>query len=176
MAHSRMDMAHGETTLCTERLSLAPLTVADSTEMFAVYADPAMYEFTGGSPPTADELHDRYTRLVRGWNHDHTTRWSNWIVRRGADGPAIGAIQASIAGDWSSAAVAWEIAVVHQGTGYAQEAAKAVVEWLIERGVTTIEASVHPDHVASGRVAAACGLIPTDETDDGEVVWRRLVS
>jgi RimJ/RimL family protein N-acetyltransferase len=171
-----MDMAHGRTTLVTDRLSLAPLTVEDCTAMLAVYADPAMYEFTGGSPPTADELRDRYTRLVVGWNHDRTTRWSNWIVRLGGEGPVVGTVQASIADDWSWAAVAWEIAVVHQGMGYAQEAARAVVEWLIERGVTKVEASIHPDHVASARVARACGLSKTDELDDGEVVWRRLVS
>lgn len=143
--------------------------------MTEVYADPAMYTFTGGSAPTGDELRDRYTRLVVGWNHDRTTRWSNWIVRIRASDQVVGAMQASIAANWSSAAVAWEIGVAHQGQGYAQEAARAVVDWLIGRGVTTIEASIHPDHDASARVAAACDLAPTADLDDGEVVWRREI-
>jgi RimJ/RimL family protein N-acetyltransferase len=169
-----MDMEHGEASLVTERLTLSPLTPADAAGMAAVYADPAMYEFTGGSPPTAEQLHDRYTRLAVGWNHDRSTRWSNWIVRVSGTVEPIGAIQASIAADWSSAAVAWEIGVAAQGQGYAQEAAKAVVDWLVSRGTSTIEASIHPRHHASGRVASACGLVPTADRDDGEVVWRRL--
>ena len=59
------------------------------------------------------------------------------------------------------------------GPGYAAEAAAAVVGWLAGGGVRTIEAHIHPDHHASGRVAARAGLEPSTDVVDGEVVWRR---
>ena len=37
----------------------------------------------------------------------------------------------------------------------------------------TVEAYVHPEHEASAGVASNAGLLATDETVDGEVVWRR---
>ena len=35
-----------------------------------------------------------------------------------------------------------------------------------------VVAHMHPDHVASQRVAAALGLRPTDRLVDGEVEWE----
>jgi len=68
--------------------------------------------------------------------------------------------------------VAWVIGVPSQGRGYATEAAAALVAHLRALGVRTITAHVHPDHAASAAVAAAIGLLPTDETERGERVWR----
>jgi RimJ/RimL family protein N-acetyltransferase len=59
-----------------------------------------------------------------------------------------------------------------QRRGYATEAARALVAGLVEAGVGEIVAHVHPDHLASAGVAAAAGLVATDEEVDGERVWR----
>ena len=75
----------------------------------------------------------------------------------------------------STASVAWTIGVPWQGHGYAGEAAAALVQWLVGLGIEVVEANVHPDHHASGAVAARAGLTPTSEVSDGEVIWR-LVS
>ena len=47
-----------------------------------------------------------------------------------------------------------------------------MVRWLAAQSVVRIDAHVHPDHEASARVARNAGLMPTDATVDGEVVWR----
>ena len=47
-----------------------------------------------------------------------------------------------------------------------------LVDWLAERGVTTISAHIHPDHHASASVARRAGLAPSDEMHEGEIVWR----
>ena len=60
-----------------------------------------------------------------------------------------------------------------QGFGFASEAAQALVRWLEGRGIRTITAHVHPDHHASSSVASRAGLLPTEEIDHGERVWRR---
>ena len=48
------------------QLLLCPLTVADAAEMVEVLADPTLYAFTGGEPPTLAELEQRYARQVAG--------------------------------------------------------------------------------------------------------------
>ena len=56
----------------------------------------------------------------------------------------------------------------------AATAVAAALAVLVVAGVGEIVAHVHPDHVASARVAAGAGLVATDDEVDGERVWRRL--
>ena len=159
--------------ITTERLSLAPLTVEDADEMITVLDDARMYEFTGGRPPSLDQLRERYRRLAVGQSADGSQQWLNWIVRLAADDVAVGVMQATVVAAGTAADVAWEVGVPWQGLGIASEAAGAVVEWLLAQGVDAITACIHPDHQASGRVAERAGLSPTSEHVDGETVWRR---
>ena len=137
--------------------------------MAPVLDDERLHEFIGGRPLSADELRERYDTLAAGSSEPGVT-WLNWIVRLRADGTPIGTVQATL---WDgTAAVAWVIGVEWQGQGFASEAAISLVGWLRERGARTIEAQVHPDHLASAKVAANAGLAPTDDVVDGERVWR----
>jgi len=114
-------------------------------------------------------LETRYESQVRG-PLSEGERWFNWILRLVDSQTAIGFVQATVTGD--SAAVAWLVGVGWQDDGYAIEAATPVCEWLFSHGVKRVTASIHPDHKASGRVASALGLKPTEERDsDGEVIW-----
>ena len=160
-------------TIETGRLVLTPLVAADADVMVDVLADERMHEFTGGRPLSLEGLRLRYEGLEGGRSPDGNEAWLNWIVRRDDDGRPVGVVQATVASDQSSADVAWEIGVAEQGNGFASEAASAVVEWLFGHGVTTVQAFVHPAHAASAIVAARAGLIATDQSVDGEVLWRR---
>jgi RimJ/RimL family protein N-acetyltransferase len=142
--------------------------------MVGVLADPVLYAFTGGTPPSAAELRDRYERQAAGRSPDGTEAWLNWILRRRPTGEAIGYVQATVTDGGTRAEVAWVVGVAWQGRGYAREAAAALVAWLERHGVATITAHVHPDHAASAAVAAAAGLERTDVVEDGELVWRRV--
>ncbi|MEV4969939.1 GNAT family N-acetyltransferase [Streptomyces scopuliridis] len=169
----------------TERLALLPLRVAHAEEMAAVLADPALYAYTGGTPPTVEELRSRYARQVAG-SPDPEVVWCNWVIgvreetrggRRSAEsfaGPLAGYVQATIGpdGDGRTAEIAWVVGTARQGRGIATEAARGLVRWLKEQGVRTLVAHVHPDHRASAAVAKAIGLAPTGERHDGEVRWR----
>src|SRR6185503_13248208 len=66
----------------TPRLDLLPLRPADAGEMVVVLADPALYAFTGGEPPSVESLRRRYALQVVGQSPDGTETWLNWIVRR----------------------------------------------------------------------------------------------
>ena len=154
----------------TARLVLVPLRVGDAEEMAEVLAAPSLYAFTGGEPPSADELRERYATQVEGGPRDGDEAWRNWIVREGADGPATGYVQATVTGDVAD--VAWVIGEPWQGRGYASEAAQAMVGWLARNGVRTVIAHIHPEHDASATVADRVGLKPTLTVEEGERVWR----
>ena len=145
----------------------------DADEMAGVLGDERLHDFTGGQPLSPEQLRARYERLAGGWSPDGAEQWCNWIVRIRPGGDAVGFAQATVTGDGSAATVAWVVGVPWQGRGYAAEAAAALVTRLADVGVRTIEAHIHPDHHASGRVAARAGLEPSTEVIDGEVVWRR---
>ena len=113
------------------RLKLEPLVVSDAAEMAAVLAEPALYEFTGGSPPSLEELRERYRLQAAGRSPDGSQEWLNWIVRLSDDGRAIGFVQATIVN--GRADIAWLIGVPWQGHGFATEAARALVGWLEAR-------------------------------------------
>lgn len=157
----------------TARLVLTPLVADDAAVMVDVLADERMHEFTGGRPRSLEELRSRYQRLEAGRSPDGNEVWMNWIVRLSDDLRPVGAMQATVASDGSSADVAWEVGVAFQGNGFASEAATALVEWLIERGVPTIEAFIHPEHASSAVVASRAGLIASTDWADDEIVWRR---
>lgn len=153
----------------TKRTVLSPLRVSDADEMVTVLADVALYEFTGGEPPTPDSPTDRYRHQTAG-SGKADEAWCNWIIRTDDDGRAVGFVQATVIGD--SAEVAWVVGVRDQGRGLATEAATGMCEWLTANDVRRIEAHVHPDHVASQVVAAHIGLVQTHELDDeGEEIW-----
>jgi RimJ/RimL family protein N-acetyltransferase len=160
--------------LGTERLVLTPLAVEDADELVGVLADPALHRFIGGRPDTLEELRARYAAMTAGPGRPDE-RWRNWVVRRREDDQAVGTVQATLTreggGRWT-AAIAWVVGLPFQGRGYATEAARALVGWLRDQGVDEVVAHVHPDHLASARVAAGAGLEPTADLVDGERVWR----
>ena len=160
--------------LRTPRLRLEPLRVDHAEEMTTVLADPGLYVFTGGGPPTTDELRARYAGQVRGPSDGRET-WRNWIVRLTETGQAIGFVQATITPDDERADVAWVIGQRWQGRGYATEAARAMVVALADEGVTTVTAHVLAENTPSERVAKRIGLAPTDRVEDGERVWQGVV-
>src|SRR5947209_3337121 len=164
----------GAPLLTTTRLRLEPLRPGHADEMAPLLADAPLYEFTGGTPPSLDELRARYQRQVVGHSPDGVERWCNWICRRSCDGAAVGFVQATVSEDQGplTAVLAWTVGAGYQGQGYAREAAAEVLRWLRDAGVARLVAYIHPGHRASMAVAGALGLAPTEARVDGEVVWE----
>ncbi|MEA2000445.1 MAG: GNAT family N-acetyltransferase [Actinomycetota bacterium] len=155
--------------LRTERLLLTPLRVGDAREMVGVLADPELYVFTGGQPPTLEDLTTLYRSQVAGPGQGDEL-WHNWILRSVVTNTAVGFVQATVVGD--SADLAWVVGGDWQGQGFAKEGAAALKGWLASSGTEHFAAHVHPEHVASQRVAAAIGLRRSGEIDeDDEEIW-----
>jgi RimJ/RimL family protein N-acetyltransferase len=144
----------------TARLVLEPLRIDHAAGMVEVLADPELYAYTGGTPPTSAELEERYARQTT-----ENPAWRNWIVH--TDREPVGYVQADVTdGD---AVLAWVIGTPWQGRGYATEAAAAVMKALSPRHFSAL---IGPENVPSQHVAARLGLRPTDEVVDGETRWR----
>src|SRR5258708_3162935 len=156
----------------TRRLTLVPLRAGHADEMAAVLADPDLYIFTGGEPPTPRGLRARYQPRIAGSPHPPLTR-CNWVIQLDRPPRLAGTTQATIStGDEPVAEVAWIVGTPWQGQGIATEAARALVAWLSKQSVKTVIAHIHPRHQASAAVASAAGLTPTDHWQDGERRWR----
>lgn len=151
-------------------VTLVPLTADHAVELAPLLDDTCLHRYIGGQPLSLLALTERYRKLEAGAPPDSEERWMNWVIRRSADEKAVGTAQATLRGD--TAHVAWVVARRWQGLGYAREAARAVVAWLKTRHGLTVVANIHPEHVASERVARSAGLTPTDEWVEGERVWR----
>ena len=162
-------------TIETDRLRLDPLRVGDAEEMAVALADPVLYHFIGGAPPTPMELRHLYERWIAGPSREGEA-WHNWAVRLTADEALVGHVQATVTGHAREADIAWILGTPWQGRGYATEAAIALIRWLEDAGIGRITAHVNPLHSASSRVAERAGLDPTDELEGGEVVWRRVAN
>ncbi|HEY9373350.1 GNAT family N-acetyltransferase [Streptomyces sp.] len=158
----------------TGRLSLVPLRVEHADEMAEVLADPAVHAFIGGAPHSPQALQARYERLVAG-SPDPSQTWCNWVIQLREEKCLTGTVQATITTAESggcAAEIAWVVGTPWQGNGIATEAARGLVAWLQEQEVQVICAHIHPDHQASGAVAAAAGLAPTGHWHDGEIRWE----
>lgn len=167
-----MTTNHGPMPFSTPRLDALPLRVAHADEMAAVLSDPALHTFTGGTPLDADALRARYARQSAG-SPDPAERWWNWVLAVRDDDCLAGYVQATVNVTEARAEIAWVTGSGWQGRGYAKEAAVGLVAHLLDGGaVRTVVAHIHPDHAASAAVAAAAGLVRTDEREDGEVRWR----
>ncbi|HKO83495.1 MAG TPA: GNAT family N-acetyltransferase [Actinomycetota bacterium] len=140
-------------------------------------ADTRLHQFIGGHPATLEELRARYTTLTAGSPRLEQV-WRNWIVRRRADSRPVGTVQATLIRHhegWT-AQVAWIIGLPWQHQGYAAEAAWALVGWLDSRHVRDLVAHIHPDHLASAKVAMRAGFQPIHDQVHSEQVWHRQTS
>jgi RimJ/RimL family protein N-acetyltransferase len=155
----------------TGRLALLPLRVEHAPEMAAALADPGLHFFIGGAPLSLQDMRARCQRLVAG-SPDPAVSWCNWVIQLGDPGCLVGTVQATISHERPMAEVAWVVGTPWQGQGIATEAARALVTWLGQQSIPDVIAHIHPEHRASAAVAAAAGLIPTDERHDGEIRWR----
>lgn len=163
-------MARDTPALRTPRLRLDPVSRADAEEMAEVLADPAIYRFTGGDPPTVAQLRSRFAIWAEGGPAHEV--WNTWIVR--SEGTAVGFVQASLRDGRDGVReglLAWVLGPAWEGQGYATEAAAEVARWSAKRGVARLTAHIAAGHVASERVAARLGLTLTDRLVEGERVW-----
>lgn len=145
--------------------------------MVDVLADVRIYEFIGGAPDTLESLTARYERQVVGRSPDGSELWFNWIVRTADDLVAIGYVQAtarSEQAEFDTAELAWVVAPLLQGQGFATESVTAVLTWLRACGISRFVAHINPAHDASMRLARRLGFHVTANVLEGESRWELI--
>jgi RimJ/RimL family protein N-acetyltransferase len=142
--------------------------------MYEILKDPSLYEFIGGTPPSdVRELTSRYEFWEKRLSPDGTELWLNWVMSLQPGGRLIGTVQSTVL--TSHGEIAWTVGSKWQNQGYATEAAGRILQWIVsELGVRRVQASIHPTHAASIKVAERLGLRPTDQRTGSELLWEAL--
>jgi RimJ/RimL family protein N-acetyltransferase len=150
----------------TARLRFREMTPADLDDMAALLGDPEVMRFYP-APKTRDEAAAWIAGSQRRYADDG---FGLWIVET-HDGEFVGDCGLS----WqpvngrSVLEVGYHVRAALQGRGYATEAATACRELAREHGFTELNAIVHPENIASRRVAEKLGM--THVEDDLAHPW-----
>ena len=145
----------------TPRLRLRPHAPADLDVCAALWGDAAVTRFIGGRPFTREEV---WARILRYAGHWLWLDFGFWIIEEKDTSRFLGEVGF---GDFQRQIIpplqgipeiGWVLSPHAHGLGYATEAVGAVVAWGEKHfGAVRTVCIIHPDNVASLRVAARCG-------------------
>jgi RimJ/RimL family protein N-acetyltransferase len=143
-------------TIETERLVLRPTSAQDFDAWAVAMEDPETCRFIGGVQPRA--LAWRGLLMMAGaWALQGFAMFS--VIEK-ASGRWVGRVGPWQPEGWPGPEVGYTIARPAWGKGYAPEAAAAAMDWAFESlGWTQIIHAIHPDNLASRRVAAKLGAV-----------------
>ena len=150
-------------TIDTARLVLRPFQPEDLTTMHAYASDPENTEFMLYLPNRSIEGTERFLRrAIAEWEKDKPQFYEFAIV---LDGKHIGAVSATLDESGQESELGWIIHKDHWGKGYASEAAKAILDFALEKlKVKKVIAHCDYRNKASIRIIEKIGM--TLERDD----------
>ena len=147
--------------LQTKRLTMRGHRLDDFADCAAMWADPVVTRYIGGKPLSEEEA---WTRLLRYAGHWALMGFGYWAIEEKETGRFVGElgfadykrdIEPSIKG---VPELGWALASKAHGKGYATEAVGAAVAWGDAHfGSARTVCLVHPENLASIRVAEKCG-------------------
>jgi [ribosomal protein S5]-alanine N-acetyltransferase len=163
----------------TERLILRQFTWDDLDDVAAIKADPEVMKYIGaGTPLTREQVHDILSRWIEdgeyGWSAQTLQRvpqlyraverkahFSSWAMMEKTSRDLIGrcGLHAWNLDGRHEVEVGYVLARQYWGQGLATEAARTVRDYAFERlGFDRLIAVIHPENVASQRVAQKLGM------------------
>jgi RimJ/RimL family protein N-acetyltransferase len=155
-------------TLTTARLRLRPMSEGDFPA-YAVFMASARSVFMGG-PYDVRAAWGVFCHDAAGW-----ALFGHGALMIDHDGQTVGQVGVNHGPLFPEPELGWLVYDGHEGHGHATEAARALRDWSLARGLSTLVSYVDPDNHASAAVArrlgaridtAAVGQDPTDQ------VWR----
>ena len=145
----------------TEHLTLRGHRLDDFVDCAAMWADPVVTRHIGGKPFSEEEV---WTRLLRYVGHWSLMGFGYWAIEEKETGDFVGElgfadykrdIVPSIKG---VPELGWVLVSRVHGKGYGTEAVRAAVVWgEAHFGPTRTVCIIHPENLASIRVAQKCG-------------------
>ena len=145
----------------TARLAFEPLAPAHAAEAAPFLADARLWRHIPRTPPDADDVARRFA-VVSVVERPNGDRWLNWLVRRRADGQAVGLVETTVSPQ-HRAYLAYFVFVPFQRQGFAREACAAAIAYLRDEcGVVQVDAEIDTRNEASQRVLDALGFTRDD--------------
>lgn len=161
------DLIFAECYVETERLALRPIVLEDLAAYTAMLSDPDAFTYSDRGPMGPEEA---FTRLCRQVGHWTMFDYGLFAVTEKKSGRFVGEVgfsnfQREIGDHFDGKPEAcWTIAKPFQGRGYAQEAAKAALEFTEDRLIATrTVCMVHHENLASIHIARKLGYRAYDE-------------
>lgn len=151
-------------TLETPRLILRGWRGEDLAPYAEMLADPETARFITrwGEPYSEAEVWTEMAWLIGHWQ---MLGCGMFVVEERSTGAFVGRVGSLAPPTWPGFEIAWGLARPAWGKGYAQEAARAAIDWSFETfPLDRIVSIIHPQNVASQRVAERVGERRTDET------------
>lgn len=149
-------------TLHTSRLRLRPYSWDDFEPYAAMWAEPSVVRFIGGSPLSREAAWTRFLRQIGLW---HYLGFGFFAMEDRSTGAFIGeagfhdlrrTLTPSIEGTMEAG---WGLVTAMHGKGLAEEAMRAALGWAHLHGARErITCLIHPDHAASLHVAGKLGF------------------
>jgi RimJ/RimL family protein N-acetyltransferase len=148
---------------------LRPSTLADVAAIRAVYSEADIRRWMGwdGELPDDAEARANIQREAEAW------RKGRWAVFRVVDAPTdqvVGGVNLRLC-DHQIAEISYFLRESARGRGFATRAVQLVARWAFdELGIGRIELRVHPDNLASHRVAERAGF-SREGTERASRMW-----
>ncbi|WP_332659373.1 GNAT family N-acetyltransferase [Brevundimonas sp.] len=155
------------TTLVTERLTLAPVTLADLDDLVALWADPAFATAIFPAPLSSEDV---WFRLLRDIGHWEALGYGNWAIRETATGAYVGSVgvldyRRIMTPAFDAPELGWGVAPRFQGKGFAFEALSAALAWCDDTlNAPRTVCMISPDNAPSHALARRAGYVPYVET------------
>lgn len=144
--------------ITTPRLVVRPLERGDITELTRYRNVPEIARYQDWTLPYTRDLAHELLDGLDGTNGPTTDMWVQLAIARIDDGELVGDLAVWLDEQGALAMVGYTLAPEHQGRGYATEAAGALVDWLVTKGVHRIAATLDPQNLASARVLERLGF------------------
>ena len=155
-------------TIETARLRLRPYRLDDFDAYAAMWADPAVVRYVGGSPVPREAAWLRFLRQIGLWYH---LGFGFFALEHRESGEFAGeagfhdlrrAITPSLEGTMETG---WALIPAMRGKGLAEEAVRAAIDWAVHNGTgDRLTCVIHVDNAPSLRLARTLGYVEIART------------
>lgn len=162
--------------LATARLMLDPVTSLNAMTLWRIMQSAHLREYQDVPRHTRDEFQRRVEARPKAFDSHAIGRFEWLVVARDSD-QAIGWVSLRVGdGARGTAEIGYSILATHRGTGYATEAANAVVDFAFEESdLRQLDACCVPANAASRRLLARIGFREVRVQRSGAIVRGRPV-
>lgn len=161
-------------TITTDRLTLRAITMADWEPYAAMWADPRVTEYIGGTPRTREMAWPKFGQAVGMWS---LFGYGNWAVTGRIDATFMGVCgfaqyERGIAELGGFPEAGWAFTAESWGRGVASEAIAAIVVWADANDIAETCCLIDDANIASVKVATRNGYVPFVTLPDMRVFRR----